>query len=288
MSPNILIILKSIIMGIVEGITEFLPISSTAHLKIVGAFIKFNPGAYPRNLYTKAYIDMFDVVIQLGAIIAIVVLYRKKILESFKNLNGWGLTLWLNIIVAMVPSAIIGLAFKKKIDVIMDKILPISIAMIVGGFLLLIVEKKYRHRRGVKNIENVKGGQSLLIGLFQCLSLWPGMSRSASTIIGAWLGGLETPAAAEFSFFLAIPTMIGASLVSTKSYFKTIKITGEHLMGIQVVALAVAFVVSFIVALVVVDSFIAFLKKKPMRVFSMYRIIAGVIILALSLTGVLV
>lgn len=286
MSPNFVIILKSIVMGIVEGITEFLPISSTAHLKIVGAIINFNPGASPVNLYTKAYIDMFEVVIQLGAIIAIVILYWDKILKSFKNFGQWGYKLWLNIIIAMIPSAIIGIAFKKKIDVIMDKMIPISAAMIVGGFLLLIVENKFRHRKGIKKIEDVKGGQSLLIGFFQCLSLWPGMSRSASTIMGAWIGGLETSAAAEFSFFLAIPTMLGASLVSTRSYFKATKLSGEHLMNIQIVALVVAFIVSFLVALIVVDGFIAFLKKRPMKVFSMYRIFAGAIILILALIGI--
>ena len=291
MSANFLMIIKSVIMGIVEGITEFLPISSTAHLKIVGFFINFVPGAVPKSLYTKAYVDMYGVVIQLGAILAIVVLYWDKIIKSLKNLapDKWGFRLWFNIILAMIPSAVIGILVKKALEKqIMDNLLAISAAMIVGGILLLVIENKYRRRSGVSKIENVKGKQSLLIGTFQCLALWPGMSRSASTIMGAWLAGLDTSCAAEFSFFLAIPTMLGASLLEGRSFMKTIKATGEHFQNIQIIVLAVGFLVSFLVALVVVDKFIAFLKKRPMRVFSVYRILAGTILLVLVLSGIIV
>lgn len=288
MSVNFLIIVKSIIMGIVEGITEFLPISSTAHLKIVGYFINFMPGAYPSTLYTKSYVDMYGVVIQLGAILAIIVLYWNKILDSLKNLapTKWGFKLWLNILVAMIPSTVIGLLVKKAIEEkIMDNLYPIALAMIVGGILLLVVENKYRKRSGISKIENVKGKQSLLIGAFQCLSLWPGMSRSASTIMGGWIAGLDTSCAAEFSFFLAIPTMLGASLLEGRSFMKAAAVSGQSLQAIQIVVLAVGFIVSFLVALVVVDRFIAFLKKRPMRVFSIYRIVVGAILVMLILTN---
>lgn len=287
MSVNFLIIIKSIIMGIVEGITEFLPISSTAHLKIVGYFINFIPGAYPGTLYTKSYVDMYGVIIQLGAILAIIVLYWNKIFDSLKNLapNKWGFKLWLNIIVAMIPSAVIGIIVKKALEEkVMDNLLAIAFAMIVGGILLLLVENRFRNKSGISKIENVKGRQSLLIGAFQCLSLWPGMSRSASTIMGGWIAGLDTSCSAEFSFFLAIPTMLGASLLEGRSFLKAAAKSGESLQSIQIIVLAVGFLVSFLVALVVVDRFIAFLKKRPMRVFSFYRIVVGIILVILILT----
>ncbi|AYD41094.1 undecaprenyl-diphosphate phosphatase [Clostridium fermenticellae] len=274
---DFILIFKAVIIGIVEGITEFLPISSTGHMIIVENLIKFKAPMYP-----KAYMDMFDVVIQLGAILAIVVLYWNKIRGSLENLKPgkWGFKLWLNMLVAFIPAAIVGLLFNDIIKAKLFNAVTVSLALIVGGFLMIFMENRYRRGNKIRDIDDVNIIQAFKIGCFQCLSLWPGMSRSASTIMGGWVSGLNNSAAAEFSFFLAIPTMVAASL------FSIIKIK-IVMTSSQIVALIVAFIVAFIVALVVVDGFISFLKRKPMRVFAIYRIIIGALILGLVFTKVL-
>ena len=274
---ELLFIIKAAVIGVVEGITEFLPISSTGHMIIVGNLINFKAPTY-----NGAYIDMFEIVIQLGAILAIVVLYWDKIFNSLKNLKPgkWGFKLWVTILIAFIPAAIVGLRFN---DIIKSKLFnPITVAcaLVFGGFLMIYMENKYRKGNSTNRIENVNLVQAFKIGCFQCLSLWPGMSRSASTIMGGWLSGLTNVAAAEFSFFLAIPTMIAASGWSLIKVNVSMDIS-------QVIALAVGFIVSFIVALVVVEKFMNFLKRKPMRVFAVYRIFVGVIILILYFTKVI-
>lgn len=270
MSSSLILILKAVIIGIVEGITEFLPISSTGHMIVVGHFINFE----------GKFATFFEVVIQLGAILAIVVLYWNKIRESLTPRNLMpgrpGFKLWItNMLVAFIPAAVIGLLTKKYIDKYLFGTLPVALAMIVGGMLLLHFENRYRKKFTTKRLEDVNSSQSLKIGLFQCLSLWPGMSRSSSTIMGAWVSGLSTPAAAEFSFFLAIPTMIAASGLDL--------LKDRPTMGsAEIIALAVGFIVSFGVALIVVEGFINFLKKKPMRIFAIYRILLGVVLLGLT------
>lgn len=275
---DFVLIFKAVIIGIVEGITEFLPVSSTGHMIIVENLINFKAPLYP-----KAYIDMFDIVIQLGAILAIVVLYWKKIKESLQNLSpgGSGFKLWLNIIVAFIPSAVIGLLLHKIIQEKLFNATTVAFALVIGGFLMIFMESKYRRGNTTKSIDNINIVQAFKIGCFQCLSLWPGMSRSASTIMGAWVSGLNTVAAAEFSFFLAIPTMVAASGYSLLK----LKIS---MNSVQVIALIVAFVVSFIVALIVVEKFVNFLKRKPMRIFALYRILVGIIILVLAFAKVIV
>jgi undecaprenyl-diphosphatase len=270
-------ILKTIIIGIVEGITEFLPISSTGHMIIVGDFINFKA-----PLVSKDYAKMFDVVIQLGAILAIIVLYWKKIKNSLINIDNYGFKLWRNVILAFIPSAVLGLAFHDKIEEYLFSTVTVSVALVIGAILMLYMEKKYRRTNKVKSIDDVNINQALKIGLFQCLSLWPGMSRSASTIMGGWVSGLSNIAAAEFSFFLALPTMLAASgYVILKAIFKgTVAFTASEVVG-----LVVGFVVSFLVALLVVDGFIAFLKKKPMRVFAIYRLLLGSILLVFACLG---
>lgn len=275
---EILLMFKAVIIGIVEGITEFLPISSTGHMIIVGNLINFQAPAYP-----KQYVDTFEVVIQLGAILAIVVLYWDKIKNSLINImpGKWGFKLWFNMFVAFLPSAVIGLLTHKAIQAKLFNAVTVSLALIVGGFLMIFMENKYRRGNETKSIDDVNIVQAFKIGCFQCLALWPGMSRSASTIMGAWVSGLNTVAAAEFSFFLAIPTMVGATVLSLKDGVGSMN-------GSQIIALAIGFVVSFVVALVVVDKFIDFLKRKPMRVFAIYRIVVGIIILVLAFTKVIV
>lgn len=274
-----LLILKSIIIGIVEGITEFLPVSSTGHMIIAGSFIGFNG-----KVYNKAYVDMFQVVIQLGAILAIVVLYREKILATLKNflpsdrvaVRDCGLKFWIIVCIAALPAAAIGIPLNDKIEEKLFYPLPVSIALIVGAVWMIYAENKYRNNSRSTSIDRINAKQALIIGAFQCFALWPGMSRSASTIIGAWIAGLSTVAAAEFSFFLAIPVMIGASGLSLIKHNVLANCSSN-----EIIALIVGFVVSFIVALVVVDGFIKFLKKKPMKVFAIYRIAIGILLIAL-------
>lgn len=268
-----LLILQAIIIGIVEGITEYLPISSTGHMIIVADLIDFRGD----------FADMFMIVIQLGAILAVVFLFWNKIWNSLKNLTPgkWGFKLWLNIIVAFIPSAVIGVLFNDYIDEHLFGTITVVAALIFGGFLMIFIENKYRKRKGINNIEDVNLRQAFIIGCFQCLALWPGMSRSASTIMGAWISGLSTVAAAEFSFFLALPTMVAASGWTLLKKGFAIQTSTE------VIALAVGFLVSFIVAYIVIEKFIAFLKKRPMRVFAIYRIFIGIVLLILTALNII-
>lgn len=273
MYSDLLLILKSLIIGVVEGITEFLPISSTGHMIIVGHFINFE-GDFPK---------LFEIVIQLGAILAIIFLYNNKILDSLRNFRpgGYGFKLWSAIACAFIPFGIVAYLFHDKTEKYLMKPLPVSLALLAGGIWMIFAEGKYRGNNKTARIEDVNLKQALIIGLFQCLSiLWPGFSRSASTIIGGWIVGLSTIAATEFSFFLALPTMIiatGYSLLKTKFI----------LSNIQIISLITGFVISFIVALIVVDKFINYLKQKPMKGFAIYRIIVGIVILAMAITKIL-
>lgn len=274
---NLLLLLKAVILGIVEGITEFLPISSTGHMILVGAFLGTDKGTY------KDFFTLFEIAIQFGAILAVVVLYRKRIVDVFRNLGRgqYGLRLILSVLAALVPTVIIAKLFYKQIGKVLMFPLPVALSMVVGGIALIIMERAFHNNRKVRRMEDVTVKEGFMIGVFQCISfLWPGFSRSASTIMGGWVVGLTTVAAADFTFFLAIPTMFGAtaySLVDAKM----------HLTGMEVVALIVGFVVAFIVALIVVKKFIGFLKRKPLRVFGYYRIAAGVVILACVAAGLL-
>ncbi|MBU3208120.1 undecaprenyl-diphosphate phosphatase [Clostridium algidicarnis] len=271
-----LIIFKAIIIAIVEGITEFLPISSTGHMILVGDLIKFNGSDFS---------DMYEVVIQLGAILAVVVLYWAKIREmivSFFKLQKKGIRFWLNIIVATIPAMIMGFALNKIIKQYLFNSKTVIIGFVVGGILLIVIENNFRKRENsntvVQKLEDISYGQAFKVGLFQCLAMWPGMSRSASTIMGGWVAGLSTTVATEFSFFLAIPVMIGASGLELKKFDFSSVAANEK------IALAVGFVVAFITALLVVDRFIAFLKKKPMRTFAIYRLsVAAIFIILVAL-----
>lgn len=268
MDINILLVFKAVILGIVEGITEFLPISSTGHMIIVGHFLNFEGD----------FAKLFEIVIQLGAILAVIVLFKNKIFDSVKNLmpGNYGFNLWSSIIIAFIPFGIAAFLFHDKVEEVLMKPLPVSLALLVGGFWMIFAENKYRRNNKTVRIEDVKYWQAFVIGLFQCLAvLWPGFSRSASTIIGGWIVGLSTVAAAEFSFFLAIPTMIIATGYSLLK-------TGLILSSTEIIALVLGFIVSFWVALIVVDKFINYLKQKPMKGFAVYRIIVGILILGMA------
>lgn len=270
---TVVLLLKAIVIAIVEGITEFLPISSTGHMILVGQFIHF----------TGDFANLFEVVIQFGAILAVVVLYRQKILRSLHRLRPgeFGFRLWLAVILALIPSVIVAKLFYKKAEKLFMHPVPVAWAMVVGGILLLVLENIYRRNRRTAKAEDVRPVQALTIGLFQCISfLWPGFSRSASTIMGGWVMGLTTAAATEFTFFLAIPTMFGATVYSLMD-------TSVKISGLDGVVLVIGFIVAFVVALLVVKSFLEYLKKKPLRVFGIYRIVVGVLLLVLGAAKVI-
>lgn len=277
MITDLFLLFKAIILGVVEGITEFLPISSTGHMVIVGKFINF----------TGEFATLFEIVIQLGAILAIVFLFREKIFSSLKHLKPKeeGFNLWTKLILAFIPSAVLGLLFHETIEKYL--LVPVSVAgsLLVGGIWMIYAENKYRQgdrkNATIENIDDVTYKQAFIIGCFQCLSiLWPGFSRSAATIIGGWMLGLSSFAAAEFSFFLAIPTMIAATT------FALLK--SSTIMTLpQIIALIAGFVVSFVVAIVVVAKFLDFLKTRPMKIFAIYRIFVAIIILTLVVLKVI-
>jgi len=271
MDLNIILVLKAIIIAIVEGITEFIPISSTGHMIIVGNVINFK----------GAFANSFEVVIQLGAILAIIVLYWNKIwssvVEFFKGKPS-GIKFWTNIIVAFIPAAVLGFLFNNKINKYLFNPTTVAFALVVGGILMIIIEKKFRTEDKTKSIEKISIKQAFKIGCFQCFALWPGMSRSASTIMGGWISGVSTVAATEFSFFLAIPTMFGATALTL---FKS----GMNFNSGEIIILFIGFVTAFLVALIVVEKFVSYLKKKPMKIFAIYRIIIGIALLVLIKFG---
>ncbi|MBW9146483.1 undecaprenyl-diphosphate phosphatase [Clostridium sp. CM027] len=279
---DIIFLLKAIIIAIVEGVTEFIPVSSTGHMILIGWAIGFE----------GEFVKMFQVVIQLGAIMAVVVLYWEKISESIieffkfiftKGKEGKkGFRFGINVITASIPMGIAGVVLYDKIKLLFTPE-AVIVGFIVGGLLLLIIEKRVRNRdHKVENIDSITPIQSFKIGLLQLLAMWPGMSRSASTIMGGWIAGLSTPIAAEFSFFIAIPAMIGA--------------TGKDLFEFDYsvmtktlwISLIVGFVVAFIVSLIVMKKFVDYLKKKPMKLFAIYRIVVGILLGILVLTKVIV
>lgn len=269
---DILFIIKAIIMGIVEGLTEFIPVSSTGHLILTGSIINFKGD----------FADMFEVVIQLGAILAVVVLYWQKISDSVVDFFAYlfskgrkgevGFRFGINIIIGSIPAMIFGFILHDKIKSLLFGAGPVVIAFFVGGILLIVIENKFRkNKHAVRDIDQITPIESLKIGFFQCLAMWPGMSRSASTIMGGWVAGLSTPVAAEYSFFLAIPAMVGSSALDL------IKFNYSEMNMTNAIALAVGFIVAFVVALIVMRKFIDYLKKRPMRVFAVYRIGAGIV-----------
>lgn len=270
---DLILLLKAIVIAIVEGITEFIPVSSTGHMIIVGDIINFK----------GEFANLFSIVIQLGAILAIVVLYKKKIFNSiagvFKKKKD-SIRFWRNIIIACLPAAVLGLLFEDVIDKYLFNTLTVSLALLVGAIMMLFAENKYRDKARTVDIDDITAKQALNVGIFQCLAMWPGMSRSASTIVGGWINGLSTVVATEFSFFLALPVMVGASGLKILKY-------DSALSGGEIIVLVVGFIVAFLSALVCVDKFIGYLKKKPMKNFAYYRIGLAILLFALSLFGVI-
>lgn len=278
---ELLFILKSILLGIVEGITEFLPVSSTGHLIIFQNLIGFKSSS-------PNYVEMYTYVIQLGAILSVVILYWGKIKDTLVNFfpqkvgyEKSGFKFWFMIFIACIPGGVFGILLDDLADKYLFNPVSVAITLTLGGIWMIYAENKFRNNNATSQEINVTPKQAIVVGLFQCLAIIPGMSRSASTIIGGWVSGLSTVVAAEFSFFLAMPVMVGMS------FLKLLKIGGlGTLTSLELIALAVGFIVSFLVALVVINKFISYLKKKPMKVFAIYRMIFAVVVLLTGFLGI--
>ena len=258
---------ESIIIAIVEGITEFIPISSTGHMIITEKLLQM-----PEDEFTK----VFTVAIQLGAILAVVVLYAKK----FFNFSQW--QFYVKLAVAVLPALIIGFLFSKKIDALLDSSQTVAISMLAGGIILIFIDKAFKNPE-VHNEREVSFAKAFIIGIWQCVAMIPGISRSAASIIGGMQQKLTRSAAAEFSFFLAVPTMLAATV------YKLYKYTKENgaFSSEQIKLLSIGNIVAFAVALLAIKFFITFLKKHGFRVWGVYRIIVGIALLVLIYSGLI-
>ncbi|PQJ10606.1 UDP-diphosphatase [Flavipsychrobacter stenotrophus] len=263
--------LQSIVIAVIEGVTEFLPISSTAHIKFTKAIMGMDPH--------EAFSNMFDIVIQFAAVMAVIVLYWKKFLD-FK-----GIAFYVKLIIAVIPALVFGLLLKKHINNLLGNVTVIACITVLGGVVLLFVDSWFK-KPEVHDEERITNAQALKVGLCQILSIiFPGLSRSASTIIGGMAAKLDKKVAAEFSFFLAVPTMAAAT---AKDILDTYKKNPEVFHNTDNLGmLVVGCLVSFIVSVLAIKSFITYVQKHSFRAFGVYRIIAGLAILALIYTGVI-
>jgi undecaprenyl-diphosphatase len=258
------LVITAILLGIVEGVTEFLPVSSTGHLILASELLGYDAETW----------KVFNVVIQLGAIMAIVVLYWGTFMRVLKGLlarDSGAIHFVRNILIAFLPAAVIGLAIHKKIEAMLGHAQLVAWALIIGGIAIIVIERMTK-RVSVTSVESMPLKSAVGIGFIQCLAMIPGVSRSGATIMGALSLGVDRKTAAEFSFFLAIPTMLGATVLEL---FKNRDVLGNasyNLMGI-------GFVVSFLVAIVVVKAFVAVISKIGFTPFAVYRIIAGIVAL---------
>ncbi len=265
--------LKAVLFGIVEGVTEWLPVSSTGHLILLDELVSLNVSAEFKR--------MFDVVIQLGAILAVVVLYFHK-LNPFspqksqeEKKQTW--SLWAKVILAIIPSGVVGVLFDDWMDANLHTSTVVAAMLILYGVAFVLVERAYQGRHlAVQDVNDMDYKTAIGIGLFQCLSLIPGTSRSGSTILGGILLGASRSAAAEFSFFMAIPTMLGASAIKLLKFF----LTGVGFAGGEIAILLIGCVVSFLVSLMVIRGLMSYVRQHSFSVFGVYRIVLGVIVLA--------
>ena len=262
-------IFESIVIAIVEGITEFLPISSTGHMIITSSVL---------NIASDPFTKLFEIAIQLGAILSVLVLYWKK----FFPLNK--INFYIKLVVAVIPALVLGFIFSKKIDALLESPLTVAVTMLAGGFILLFIDKLFQQHT-VEKEENISLSKAFVIGIWQCLAMIPGTSRSAASIIGGMQQKLTRNLAAEFSFFLAIPTMAAATGYKLLKAWKESPelITDKH----NLLVLGVGNLVAFIVAMLAIKFFIGFLQKHGFRLFGWYRVIVGALLLVLILTGYL-
>lgn len=287
---NFVEILKVILLGIVEGITEWLPISSTGHMIIIDEFVKLN--------VSDEFKEMFFVVIQLGAILAVLVLYWQKLWpfvsgktgnhvmydKNYQGNNGfikflnkyvkWDtMEMWFKVLVASLPAAVIGLPFDDTLDELFYNFQTVAVTLIIYGILFIIMENRNKGKQPkVEDFQSMTYKHALLIGIFQILALIPGTSRSGATIIGAMIIGTSRYVAAEFSFFLAIPIMFGASLLKMVKF-------GFSFQTNEIVILIVGMVTAFVVSVIAIKTFMSYIKKKDFKVFGYYRIVLGIILI---------
>ena len=267
-------IFKSILFGIVEGITEWLPISSTGHMILLDEFIKI-------KFQTPGFYELFQVVIHLGAILAVVVMYFKTICpfgfgkDKQERKDTWNL--WGKILVACLPAAIIGILFDDWLDEHLYNSVIVSLALIIYGIIFIIIESKQIGKRTTKELNDITYKQAVGVGCFQLLSLIPGTSRSGSTIIGGLILGLERSVAASFTFFLAIPVMCGASLLKLVKYVLE---TGFTFVTGDLLLLGIGCLVAFIVSILIIKFLMNYIRKHDFKVFGYYRIVLGILVLA--------
>ncbi|CAN5281251.1 undecaprenyl-diphosphate phosphatase [soil metagenome] len=265
---DLALLLKTIVIGIVEGLTEFLPISSTGHIILAEELLHFEgpPG------------KVFEIVIQLGAILAVCTIYYAKIFATIGGVirrDPPSMRFALAIVVAFLPAAVIGVALHKHIKALFDKPIVVAVALIVGGIVILIIER-FAQRPRIKTVEEIDWKTALMVGFCQCLAMIPGVSRSGATIMGARVLRVDRATSAEFSFFLAIPTMLGATVYDLFKNWKTLDWHGSGLI-------AIGFVAAFLSALVVVKPFVRFVSRHGFGVFAWYRIALGALALVLLL-----
>ena len=266
-------LLKAVLFGIVEGITEWLPVSSTGHLILLNEFVTLN--------VSEEFNSMFDVVIQLGAILAVIVLFFHKLnpfaLSKSKAEKSQTWNLWFKVCAAIIPSGVVGVLFDDWMDEHLHNGIVVAIMLIAYGIAFLLVERRNqgKHLKQINDVHAIDYKTALLIGAFQCLSLVPGTSRSGSTILGAILIGVGRSAGAEFSFFMAIPTMLGASAIKGLKFL----LSGVAVTGTEIGVLLVGSVVSFIVSMLVIKGLMEYVRKHSFSVFGIYRIVLGIIVL---------
>jgi undecaprenyl-diphosphatase len=256
-------LIHAIILAIIEGLTEFLPVSSTGHMIIASSLM---------GLETDDFVKLFTIAIQLGTILSVLVLYFKRFFKS--------LDFYYKLVVAAIPASIFGFMFNDQIDALLESPLTVGISLVIGGILLLFVDKWF-NKPSIDDSDEISYLQALKIGFFQCLALIPGTSRSASTIVGGMTQGLTKKAAAEFSFFLAIPMMLGATVLKLKKYLDT----GAVLSSKEINLLLIGNVVGFVVAILAIKFFIGVVTKHGFKYFGWYRIVIGGVIIAMLLSG---
>ena len=271
-------ILKAILFGIVEGVTEWLPVSSTGHMILLDEFVKLK--------VSPEFYEMFQVVIQLGAILAVILLFFQKLnpfsgkKTEVERKNTW--QLWFKVVVAVLPSAVIGLLLDDWMDEHLYKYWVVAIMLIVYGVAFIFMERLNEKRTmKVQDVYDIDYKTAVLIGCFQCLSLIPGTSRSGATILGAIILGVGRSAGAEFSFFLAIPTMLGASALKLLKFM----LSGADAAGMEIAVLAVGCVVSFLVSFLVIKALMEYVRKHSFASFGIYRIVLGVLVLGYFLVA---
>jgi undecaprenyl-diphosphatase len=273
-------LLKAILFGIVEGITEWLPISSTGHMIIFNEFVTLD--------CTSEFLEMFLVVIQLGAILAVVILFWNKIFPfQFKDktkpiIEQDKIMLWLKIIVACIPAAVVGLLFDDILEELFYHAIPVALALIIFGIAFIVVERRNKGRKArIRKLSDIDFKTAFIIGLFQLIAaIFPGTSRSGATIVGALLIGVSRSVAAEFTFFLAIPVMFGASLLKIVKFGLSFTVMEA---GVLIIGMLVAFVVSIFVISFLMD----YIKKHDFQIFGWYRIILGIIVIILGAVGII-